>query len=513
MTRIRARLALAVLTLPALLISLDLSVLLVALPRLAEELGADAAEQLWITDVYGFLVAGFLVTMGTLGDRIGRRRLLLVGAVAFGAASLAAAYAPTPELLIAARAALGVAGATLMPSTLALVTELFPEPRAQGTAVATVFSAIMAGGALGPAVGGLLLAHFWWGSVFLPGVAVMALLLVTGPRLLPAGRRRHGAGRLDPLSVALSLLALLPVVHGVKELARGHLGPVAVAALVVGVLAGVAFVARQRRLSHPLLDLTLFARPALRGALLVMLLGGMVLGGVFLVVTQYLQLVVGLSPLAAGLATLPGTVAMLAGVMAGAPLAARIPPVWVIAGGMLLGAAGLVAVALAGGSAPTALVAAFTVALFGMGLPGGLGVGLVLGAAPPEQAGSASSLSETGQELGMAAGLAGIGSLALAVYRALVPADAPPAACDSLAGARALGDPAVTTAAQEAFSAAVGVVAGVAAVVLVGVAALVVATLRRVPRIGSGSGSHDASAGDDEPAADGEPTDGERVPA
>jgi MFS transporter, DHA2 family, multidrug resistance protein len=482
-TRTRARLALAVLTLPALLVALDLSVLLVALPRLSAELGADAAQQLWITDVYGFLVAGFLVTMGTLGDRIGRRRLLLAGAVAFGVASLAAAFAPTPELLIAARAALGIAGATLMPSALALVTELFPEPRAQGAAVATVFSAIMAGGALGPAVGGVLLAHFWWGSVFLPGVAVMVLMLVVGPRLLPAGRGT-GSGRLDPLSVALSLLALLPIVYGVKELARGEVGALTVAALVVGVLAGGAFVVRQRRLTRPLLDLALFARPALRGALLVMLLGGIVMGGVFLVVTQYLQLVVGLTPLAAGLATLPGTLAMLVGVMSGPPLAARVRPAVVIAGGMLLAAAGLAAVALVGGGAPVALVAAFTVALFGMGLPGGLGVGLVIGAAPPEQAGSASSLSETGQELGMAAGLAGMGSLAVAVYRALVPADVPSGARDSLAGAQALGDPGVLVAAREAFSGAVGVVAGVAALLLVGVAALAVVTLRHVPRTG-----------------------------
>ena len=388
-TPTRARLALAVLTLPALLVALDLSVLLVALPQLSEQLGADAAQQLWITDVYGFLVAGFLVTMGTLGDRIGRRRLLLVGATAFGVASLAAAFAPTPELLLAARAALGIAGATLMPSALALVTELFPDPRAQGSAVAVVFSAIMAGGALGPAVGGLLLAHFWWGSVFLPGVAVMVLLLAVGPRLLPAGRGRgdtEGA-RLDPLSVGLSLLALLPVVYGVKELARGIVDGPTVAALVVGIVAGVAFVVRQRRLPRPLLDLALFTRPALRGALLTMLLGGLVMGGMFLVVTQYLQLVAGLSPLAAGLATVPGTVAMLLGVLAGPKLATRVRPAAVMAGGLALAAVGLGAVALAAGHGTAWLVVAFTVALAGMGLPGGLGVGLVIGSAPPEQAG------------------------------------------------------------------------------------------------------------------------------
>lgn len=486
-TPTRARLALAVLTLPALLVALDLSVLLVALPQLSEQLGADAAQQLWITDVYGFLVAGFLVTMGTLGDRIGRRRLLLVGATAFGVASLAAAFAPTPELLLAARAALGIAGATLMPSALALVTELFPDPRAQGSAVAVVFSAIMAGGALGPAVGGLLLAHFWWGSVFLPGVAVMVLLLAVGPRLLPAGRGRgdtEGA-RLDPLSVGLSLLALLPVVYGVKELARGIVDGPTVAALVVGIVAGVAFVVRQRRLPRPLLDLALFTRPALRGALLTMLLGGLVMGGMFLVVTQYLQLVAGLSPLAAGLATVPGTVAMLLGVLAGPKLATRVRPAAVMAGGLALAAVGLGAVALAAGHGTAWLVVAFTVALAGMGLPGGLGVGLVIGSAPPEQAGSASALSETGQELGMAAGLAGVGSLAVAVYRLLVPIDAPAQARDSLAGAHTLGDPAVLAAAREAFTGALGVVAAVCALLLVGVAVLAAVSLRHVPAVGA----------------------------
>ncbi|GAA4857875.1 MFS transporter [Actinomycetospora straminea] len=481
MSPTRTRLALAVLTLPALLVALDLSVLLVALPTLAEDLGADAAQQLWITDVYGFLVAGFLVTMGSLGDRIGRRRLLLVGAAAFGAASLACAFAPTPEVLIAARALLGVAGATLMPSTLALVTSLYPDPRRRGAAIATVFSAIMAGGALGPALGGLLLAHSWWGSVFLPGVAVMMLLLVAGPRLLPAGEGTE-VGRLDLTSVALSLLALLPVVHGVKELARGGVGDVGVVTLLalgVGLAAGVAFVRRQRRLAHPLLDLRLLAHPALRGALLTMLLGGVVMGGMFLVVTQDLQLVAGLDPLAAGLATLPGTVAMLLGVLAGPVLARRVRPAWVMAGGTALAALGLAGVAVA--PSTVSMLAAFTVALLGMGLPGGLGVGLVIGSAPPEQAGSASSLSETGQELGMAVGLAGLGSLAVAGYRALLPADVPAAAREGLASAVATGDPALLAPAREAFTGAVGLTAAVSAVVLLGVSALVVATLQHVP--------------------------------
>src|SRR6201991_2312481 len=238
---------LAVLTLPTILIALDMSVLYLALPHLGADLGASSLQQLWITDVYGFMVAGLLITMGTLGDRIGRRRLLLVGAAAFGVTSVVAAYSSSPLMLIVARAVLGLAGATLTPSTLALITNLFRDPRQRAAAVGVWAGCFTAGAILGPLAGGALLDHFWWGSVFLIGVPAMVLLLLTGPALLPEYRDPH-AGRLDLTSVALSLLAILPVIYGLKELAKQGWQPTPLVVLAAGLGVGWLFARRQRRL-------------------------------------------------------------------------------------------------------------------------------------------------------------------------------------------------------------------------------------------------------------------------
>jgi MFS transporter, DHA2 family, multidrug resistance protein len=210
---------LAVLALPTLLVSVDTFVLLLALPQISEHLHPSSTQLLWISDIYSFLLAGFLVTMGTLGDRIGRRRLLLIGAAAFGLASVLAAYAPNPALLIAARALLGLAGATLSPSTLALIANMFRDPRQRAVAIGVWMACFMSGAAIGPIVGGVLLERFWWGSVFLLAVPVMALLLTAGPLLLPE-YRAGGAGGVDLVSVALSLAGILPVVYGITGLAR-----------------------------------------------------------------------------------------------------------------------------------------------------------------------------------------------------------------------------------------------------------------------------------------------------
>jgi DHA2 family multidrug resistance protein-like MFS transporter len=242
---------LAVLALPTLLVALDLFVMLLAVPHLSAALGASSTQQLWILDIYGFMVAGLLLTMGTLGDRIGRRRLLLLGAAAFGTASILAAWSANPEMLIAARALLGIAGATLSPSTLSLIMTLFRDPKQQASAVGIWAGCFVAGAIIGPIVGGVLLEHFWWGSVFLLGVPAMVLLLLVGPRLLPEFRNPH-AGRLDLASVALSLGAILPIVYGLKELARGGWQPLPVATIVVGLVVGWRFVpsARAGRRRH-----------------------------------------------------------------------------------------------------------------------------------------------------------------------------------------------------------------------------------------------------------------------
>ncbi|GAA0423986.1 hypothetical protein Acor_44750 [Acrocarpospora corrugata] len=313
---------LAVLALPALLLSLDVSVLYVALPQLSADLHADATQQLWILDIYSFMLAGFLVTMGALGDRIGRRRLLLIGAAAFGVASVVAAYATGAALLIAARALLGVAGATLMPSTMALIRNMFPDPKRMGAAIGVWFSCFMGGMTLGPLVGGLLLEHFWWGSAFLLGVPFMVLLLVTGPILLPEYKPAKPEHPIDLASVGLSLAAILPVIYGLKSLARDGWNLLPLVAVVVGVGFGLVFVRRQRVLPDPLLDLRLFANRVFSTALGIMLLGGVVMAGLSLLSSLYLQNVAGLSPLETGVRLIPQNVAMVIGSMI-APAVAR----------------------------------------------------------------------------------------------------------------------------------------------------------------------------------------------
>ncbi|WP_328613218.1 MFS transporter [Amycolatopsis sp. NBC_00355] len=296
---------LAVLALPTLLVSLDVFVLVLALPKLAVSLHADGTEQLWIMDTYGFMVAGFMVTMGTLGDRIGRRKLLLVGATAFGLASVAAAFSTSAAMLIAARAVLGIAGATLAPSILALIGTMFTDARQRASAIGIWAGCFTVGAIIGPMVGGFLLEHFWWGSVFLLGVPAMVLLLVIGPKLLPE-YRDETAGRLDLPSVGLSLAAILPAVYGVKELARDGVHPLPVTALVAGIAVGYVFVKRQRTLDEPLLDLRLFAGKAFRTALGGMLLFSMLGGTTMLFVAQFFQLSLHLSPVGAALGLLPG---------------------------------------------------------------------------------------------------------------------------------------------------------------------------------------------------------------
>ncbi|KOX24113.1 MFS transporter [Nocardiopsis sp. NRRL B-16309] len=410
---------LAVLALPTLLLSVDVSVLYLALPHLSRDLGPSATEQLWIMDIYGFMIAGFLVTMGTLGDRIGRRRLLLTGAALFGLASVLAAYSVSAEMLIAARAALGLAGATLMPSTLALISHMFTDPRQRGIAIGVWMSCFMGGLAIGPVLGGAMLVNFWWGSVFLLGVPVMLLLLVTGPILLPESRA-DDAGRLDWVSVALSLATLLPVVYGLKEFAAGGTqDPVLPgAAVAVGVLFGVLFVRRQRRLANPLMDLRLFSSRAFSAALAVLLLGSAAYGAIMLFVSQYIQLVEGLSPFRAGLWLMVPALAMVLASVTAPIISQRVRPGTVIAVGLLVSTVGFLVLSQVDPTSALALtVVGFTLVSLGVGPFGALGTDMVVSSAPADKAGAAASMSETSNELGIALGVALLGSAGSAVYR------------------------------------------------------------------------------------------------
>jgi MFS transporter, DHA2 family, multidrug resistance protein len=497
----REWIGLAILALPTMLTMLDMGVLFLAVPHLASDLGASSIEQLWITDIYGFLIAGFLVTMGTLGDRIGRRKLLLWGAAAFGVLSIVAAYSNSAEMLIISRALMGIAGATIMPSTLALIMNMFPHPKQMMAAIGVWSSAMMAGVALGPVIGGVLLNSFWWGSVFLIGVPVMVLLLIMGPGLLPEFKN-PAAGKLDPVSVFLSLAALLPAIYGLKELARHGWDFWYVASLVLGIIFGIAFVVRQRRLEHPLLDIRLFGIAAVGGALVVSLLIAGVQGGTGFLVTQQMQLVDGRSPLQAGLWMLVPSFVLVIGIQMTTPLAAKLRPAAILVGGIVIAAIGMVVLSqVEAVSGLFLLLLGMSIVFFGVSPVGPLVTQLVMGASPPERAGSAASLASTSGELGVALGIASFGSIATAIYQsnvaipANVPADVAAASEESIAGAfisagQVSGQPAaeLLATAREAFTTSLNTTAVIAAIAFAALAVLATLTLRKIPPLGAHGG-------------------------
>jgi MFS transporter, DHA2 family, multidrug resistance protein len=490
----REWIGLAVLMLPTLLIVMDLSVLHLAVPHLTADLKPSSAQLLWIVDIYGFLVAGSLITMGTLGDRIGRRRLLLIGAAGFGLASLLAAFSSSTEMLIASRALLGVTGATLMPSTLALIRNMFLDPTQRTVAIGVWSSGFSAGSAIGPLIGGLLLEYFWWGSVFLLGVPVMLLLLALGPLLLPE-YRDPGAGRLDLISAALSLVAVLLVIYGLKQIAQDGLGGIPALSILAGLALGVVFVRRQRALADPLIDLRLFRVPAFSASLATYTLGVFVAFGSFLFIAQYLQLVLGLSPLQAGLWSVPGAVASIVGSNVAPVLVRHLRPAFVVAGGLALAAIGFGLLTQVGVSSLALVVVGWVVISLGFGLTFTVSTDLVVGSAPPERAGAASAITETGAELGGALGIAVLGSLGMAVYRSqlasAIPAGVAPeaaeAARDTLGGVVALAGQlpdqlgtALLGMARAAFAQGLQLTAVIGAVVMTGLAILAVVLLRDV---------------------------------
>lgn len=409
---------LAIIALPCVLYAMDLTILNLAVPSLSADLKPTAAQLLWIVDVYGFLAAGSLLTLGTLGDRIGRRRLLLIGSAAFGLVSLLAAFSRTAGMLIAARALLGIAGATLAPSTLSLISNMFRDDRERTFAVSVWIASFSLGGAIGPAVGGLILAHFWWGAVFLAPIPVMALLLTVGPLLLPE-HKNPNAGRLDVLSAVLSLACVLPVIYGIKLAAEGGDPHWAAVAIVAGLVVGALFVRRQITLTDPLLDLRLFRHRALTAALAIHIVDFFIGFGILVLVAQYLQLVLGLSPLRAGMWGTPAGVGFVVGSLLTSPALKLMRPALALGIGLALGAVGLAVMAYAVDVHALALVVlGNTVFAVGMAPVSAINSNLVVSSAPQEQSGSASALSETAVEFGGAFGIALLGSLATLLYRA-----------------------------------------------------------------------------------------------
>lgn len=413
----REWIGLGILSIACLIYSMDLSVLFLAMPAIVSELDPTAAELLWINDIYGFMVAGFLVTMGTLGDRIGRRKVLLIGASAFGAASIFAAFSTSASMLILARALLGIAGATIAPSTLSLVVNLFRNEAERNRAIGIWGTAFALGGLVGPLIGGLLLQYFHWGSVFLINVPVMLILIVLAPFLLPEYRSEK-SGPLDLISVGLSLATVLPVIYVFKQIATDGLQAIQAVPITLGIAAGALFVRRQRRLADPLIDLALFRIPAFSASLLVNLAGVFFVFGIFLYQNLFLQLVLGLSPLDAALWSIaPGLVFTVMSLQA-YRITNRFGAVRTVLFGLVVYAAGTTVMGLAAyGQNLYGILAGSMLIAIGF-VPCILTTtGLIVGTSPPERAGAASAMSETSAEFGGALGVALLGSLGSLVYR------------------------------------------------------------------------------------------------
>jgi MFS transporter, DHA2 family, multidrug resistance protein len=477
---------------------MDVSVLYFAVPFIARDLAPTSTQQLWIFDIYGFVLAGLLITMGSLGDRIGRRRLLLIGAAAFGLTSVAAAYAPSAESLIAARALLGIGGATLMPSTLALIRNMFHDERQRGTAVAIWTAGLTFGVSLGPILSGFLLEHFWWGSVFLINTPTMVLLLVLAPVLVPEFRSRR-AGRFDWVSSLLSLAAVLPVIYGIKEIAANGADAPRIGFIIAGLGVGGMFVRRQQTRPDPMIDLTLFRRRTFSGPVALNLVAMFAMAGFAIFTTQYLQSVLGRSPLEAALWSLVPSV----GVGAAAPVAANlakagIDRAYLVGAGFLLALGGFLGMTQV--HADSGIWVVLTAAGFmaaGLVVVMSLVTDMVMGTVAPERAGTASALLETGSEFGGALGMAILGSIGTAVYRdqiagtlpAGLPAGARDAAGETLSGATVVAGhlpggtgTAVLGAARDAFTSGMhGAALAAVAVTAVGAAVALLTLRRRTP--------------------------------
>jgi DHA2 family multidrug resistance protein-like MFS transporter len=481
----REWIGLSVIALPCALYAMDLTVLNLAVPQLSKDLRPSASQLLWIIDIYGFMVAGWLITMGTLGDRIGRRKLLMLGSAAFAAASAIAAFSTTAKMLIATRALLGVAGATVAPSTLSLIRNMFHDPRQRTVAISIWITSYSVGGAIGPLTGGVMLEHFWWGSIFLLAVPVMLLVLVLAPMLLPEYRDPN-AGRIDLLSAMMSLSAILLMVYGLKRIAEHGASLLPVATIVIGFTIGVLFVRRQKALADPLIDLNLFKARTFTTALSIYLLAGVVAFGVYIFIAQYLQLVLELSPLVAGLWTLPWSAGFIIGTLLVPTIVRRIQPAYAIGGGLLLAAIGFGVLTLIDqGYGLSAIVAGSIIFSLGLAPIFTLTTDIIMGSAPPERAGAAAAISETSGELGGVLGVAIMGSIGTAVYRSAMSGE-PQAARSTLGGALAVADglsqpaaAALVKTARQAFVQAMELTASINVVLVLVMAVMAVTLLRR----------------------------------
>ncbi|MFH9074460.1 MFS transporter [Streptomyces alboflavus] len=433
---------LVVLCVSLLLVAVDATVLHVAVPAVTEDLKPGAIELLWIVDIYPLVCASLLILFGTLGDRVGRRRVLLLGYGLFGVASAIAALADTPNVLIAARALLGVGGAMIMPATLSILRQVFPDRRERALAIG-IWSAVAAvGAACGPLLGGFLLEHFWWGSVFLINIPLMLVSLPVGRWLLPESTGARN-GPWDVVGALMAAGGLFGLVLGVKRLGSGEspFGATTLLALLVGGGLLVSFVRRQRRRRYPLVDLAMFTRPAFSTSVGCIVLAMLALVGLELIAAQYLQLVLGLSPLETGLRLLPLTIAAMAAGLAGSRMLLRFGPRAMVASGFALTALAVAALTAMGtdDNAPL-LLTGFV--LLGFGLETTLfgAYESMLSEAPQTQAGGAAAIGETSYQLGAGIGIALLGSVMNAAYAPGLSSVRGVPAADSAAASHSLGE-------------------------------------------------------------------------
>lgn len=486
--------ALAILMLPVLLVSIDNTVLAFALPNISEALNPTGTELLWIVDVYPLVLAGLLVSMGSLGDRLGRRRLLLIGGLGFTVVSVIAALMPNAALLIAARALMGFFGAMLMPSTLSLIRNIFTDATERRTAIAIWAAGFSGGAALGPVVGGLLLEYFYWGSVFLMAVPVMLPLLIFGPLMIPESRDPDPSP-VDPLSIVLTLGTMTPLVYGIKNFSTEGFGPVPVIAIATSLILGTIFVRRQLKRENPMLDVRLFKKPVFSGAIGANLLSVFSLVGFLYFVSQHLQLVSGHSPMVAGLMLVPGMAVTIIAGLAVVKLAQRFQPAVIVTAGLTLNVFGYLLIMVTGGQgSDLGLILAFMILGAGIGGAETISNDLILSAVPAEKAGSASAISETAYETGAVLGTAVLGSIVNLAYRqnvavpAEIPADDTAAASETLGNAvRIAGEVGGDTgrqllsSAQHAFDSGVVVTSAIGAGLMLVAAVTAWFTLREKP--------------------------------
>jgi DHA2 family multidrug resistance protein-like MFS transporter len=490
----REWIGLAILTLPTLLISIDMTVTYLALPAISAALKPTSTELLWITDIYGFLEAGLLIVMGSLGDRIGLRKILMTGGSAFAIASALAAFSTSPLMLIAARAILGIAGATILPTVLSLIRNMFHDNVQRTFAMGLYTTCFSSGTMLGPVLGGLLLSHFWWGSVFLVAIPIMLLLLCLAPALLPEFKDAK-AEKLDLASAVLLITASLATIFGIKQTAQNGVAVLPALFVVAGIVLGVIFYRRQQKLAHPLVDLGLFRKTNFNTALLALLVGLFSWAGIFLFTGQYLQLVTSLNPFKAGLWTMPSAIGSIALCMLAPVLVKKIKRGYIMAAGLLILAAGIGLLAFVHTNSFPLLIVATVLMSGGCGLTVTLGIDTVVASAPPEKAGAAAGISETSTGFGGAAGIALLGSLWTALYRSKIaptmPANLTPQQGEDIRGT--LGGaidvakklPGNTGAslinnAQAAFVQSLNVTAIACAALVLVVAVLVAARLRKI---------------------------------